>query len=506
MPSSILYYSCNRLRPSSLINNLGFSFSLINDIRTKDTGATLNLTSFQKMASDNMSLGLFSRLPYEIREPIWKEFFPASRHNHPLTTQRQKTDLSILRASRALYDEISRLLYENISLTFSLAPAHRNSGSWAVVALKQNKKHLNGEHTNTQPLWCLESLADAKSRGFDNLPFHKIETVNVKLYAPNPESRIEIFFLWRKVTDLMTIFKKARHIRSLTVWFNKCIDGDWFGEWISSRTVFYKIKRRRCGHDLFFLPFYTLRNVGDISIEAHSKELKDALNRKISNIFMDVVRDKSGKFVRSFKISGHVADRAVADDYLSMHIYLWRYLEDPEANLARRDFLSTWYEQGTSGKSEFESQILRITAEYPEIVKAYDPQMDFLDDIHTMMVCLYLHMKSIRGNLEDPDYWDQSIWSSTFPQGIPVMSSHKYWKEIDQFVNGDLYMNYMDKNTFLSTIDNHIGQWQHDHPSEDETKFSDNDSDNDSDDDSIFERQPSCERCPGYGSEVDKLY
>ncbi|KAL1849492.1 hypothetical protein Plec18170_007399 [Paecilomyces lecythidis] len=418
-------------------------------------------------------------------------------------TQRQKTDLSILRASRALYDEISRLLYENISLTFSLAPAHQNSGSWAVVALKQNKKHSNGKHTNTQPLWCLESLADAKSRGFDNLPFHKIETVNVKLYAPNPKKEGEIFFLWRKVTDLVTIFKKARHINNLTVWLQKGLDGDWFDKWMIPHTsAFYQTANQRCDHDVVFLPFCTLRNVAEISLKTHSKELEDAIDWAIINVAIKSVRDGSWESVSSFrdyKIRGHNVDRAVAGDYLSMHIYLWRYPQEPEADLARRDFLSTWYEQGTSGKSEFESQILRITAEYPEIVKAYDPQMEYLDDMHTTMVCLYLHMKSLRGNLEDPDYWDQGIWSSTFPQGIPAMSSHKYWKEIDQFVNGDLYMNYMDKNTFFSTIDNHIGQWQHDHPSEDEETTL-------SDDDSVLSRQFSCERCPGYDSEVDKLY
>ncbi|GAD97870.1 hypothetical protein CPC735_057070 [Paecilomyces variotii No. 5] len=461
------------------------------------------------MASENPSLGLFSRLPYEIREPIWKEFFPTSRHQHPLMTQRQKTDLSILRASRALYDEISRLLYENTSLTFSLAPTHQNSGSWAVVALKQSKKHSYGEYNSAQPIWCLESLQDAKSRGFDNLPFHKIQTVTVKLYAPNPEKKVETFFQWRKIADLVPLFKKARHIRSLTVWFQKGIDGDWFSQWTYlHKSPFFLIKRRRGGPDVFFLPFYTLRNVGEMSIEAHSTELKNAINWQTSKVSMDAAQDKGGKSVPSFKIFGYDVDRAVADDYLVMHLYLWRYLEGPEANLARRDFLSTWYEQGSSGKSEFESQILRITAEYPEVVKAYDPQMDVLDDMHTTMVCLYLHMKSLRGNLEDPEYWDQGMWSSTFPQGIPAMNSDEYWEEIEsKLVDVDLYRKYMDKNTFLSTIDNLIGQWEHDHPSMDEkTAFLHLDTDDDSDNDSVLSRPFSCERCPDYDSELDDLW
>ncbi|KAJ9208438.1 hypothetical protein DTO280E4_3385 [Paecilomyces variotii] len=453
------------------------------------------------MASENMILGLFSGLPYEIREMIWKEFFPTSRHQHPLMSQRQKTDLSVLRANRALYDEISTLLYKNSCLTFTLTPAYV---SWAVVTLDQSKEHSNDRHIGAKPIWSLESLADAKSRGFDNLPFHKIETVNVNLHPPNPRKKGEIFFLWRKVTDLVTIFKKAKRIHDLTIWLKKGIDGDWVDKWMKPHTsALYQIDHCRCDHDVVCLPFCTLRNVEEIWIETHSKELEDAIDWRIINVAMHTVWDRCWESVpssRDYKISGHDVDRAVAADYFSMHVDLWKNPMEPEANLARRDFLSTWFEQGISGKSEFESQVLRITIDYPEIIKAYDWEMEFLDYMHTAMVCLYLHMKSLRGKLEDPEYWDQGVWSSVFPKGIPAMDSDEYWEELyPEFIDRDLYLDYMDKNTFLSTIGKLIWKWQDEHPNMDYDAQS-------SDDDWDTNSQFSCENCPGYKPGVGNRY
>lgn len=363
-----------------------------------------------------------------------------------------------------------------------------------------------------QPRWSLASLADARSRGFYDLPFHKIKTVIVNLHAPNLKKTAEIFFLWRNVTDLVTLFKDAtvfkeeplfkgeNQIQDLTVRLQKGLDGDWFNMSLGpNASTYFQRKNHRRDYDVAFLPFCTLRTVKHIYIEVHSKELEVEIDWEIINQGMEIVWKRSWERVPSPSddgIAGNDVDRAVAADYFSMHIDLWLSPEEPEADLARRDFLSTWFDQGSNGNSEFEKTVLQIVEDYPEIIQAYDPQMEILEEMHFVLVSLYHYVKLLHGNLKKPEYWDQEIWKSTFPEGIPASYSSENWRISHlKFVYGKIYEAYMDKENFLSNMDYIIGVWEHKHPE---------DEDEDEDDLSLS-LCVSCERCPDYDSELDEL-
>lgn len=67
-----------------------------------------------KMAA--LGLGLFPRLPVEIRFLIWEEIFPTG-------CKRGKTDFAILRTSKQLHAEILDYIHKTMSiLAFNVQP------------------------------------------------------------------------------------------------------------------------------------------------------------------------------------------------------------------------------------------------------------------------------------------------------------------------------------------------------------------------------------------------
>ncbi|KAL1979557.1 hypothetical protein VTN96DRAFT_5570 [Rasamsonia emersonii] len=411
------------------------------------------------------TLGLFSRLPYEVREQIWLEFAPTGQDMCLRCTQ--KTDLRILCTSRDLYDEISRVLYQTSSLEFDLSPIHQPGKIWTTVHFKQGRHQ---QRVNAR--WILHSLADARSRGFHHLPFDRIDNVIVNLSAPNPKGAGRLFWLWQKVTDLVSLFKEAATtIRNLTIRLQKCNNKngqDWLDRWGTANQSIFRLY----DHDVVVVPFCTLRNLETIDVETHSKELEDTIDWKIMNWAMNAVWDRSWNHCVSADytkgdedgIAEHDVDRKVASDYFWIYKELWNYAEGNAANLARRNFLSSWFAQGSSGYSKFEQQILRINSLYPDIIQAYDPDMVGLSEMHLALVCLYHHARSLHGrrnNTEEPDYWDQEVWELAFPFGIPRSMLDEYRDKIEPLLDWDTYFDYVEeKGGFLSTFNHVLEEWK----------------------------------------------
>lgn len=412
-------------------------------------------------------LGLFQRLPYDVRELIWWEFIPAGKDERYNPKQRvQATDLGILRTSREIYNEVSKLLYQFTNLIFTMDPLHRGLN----VSFEQRlySRRVDGALHYQGTLWHLKDIKHAKSSGFYDLPFHKFWEVIVNLRAPNASNPHELFFLWKDITQLMIPVIKETAIDSLVIRLQKGSKADWLNEWRRpNKSSVYQVINSRHDYDVVIVPFCALRNLKDISMETHSWQLRREMDWRIINKGIETVRLQAWKHCESpnhkdYGILEHDVDRAVAGDYFWLHLEMWK-TRRPIYDRLRRDFLSQWFDQ--NGISGFERQIQKIVYQYPEIIETYDPEMNILEDMHMTLVSLYSYAKSLRGE-EDLSYWDQDIWYSTFPFGVPIQEDHRfcasggfYMRRRDLF-KSNAYLKHTKENDYLSTMTDIIIDWR----------------------------------------------
>ncbi|PGH07052.1 hypothetical protein AJ80_08065 [Polytolypa hystricis UAMH7299] len=147
--------------------------------------------------------GLFSKLPYELREQIWLEFLPVGRTTSSTSTTRKsaEADLRVLRVSRDLYAEISNVLYAKTCLHFNLSPSFPESPDlWCTVSFKRchnrggtkkdndGNRRVTADARHTGAVWRLESNALQIDARFNSFPFSKIATIEVSLSAPDPKA------------------------------------------------------------------------------------------------------------------------------------------------------------------------------------------------------------------------------------------------------------------------------------------------------------------------------
>lgn len=158
-------------------------------------------------------LGIFTRLPPEIRIMIWEEFQPRGFDRHSKNPI-QKTDLRILQTSKHLYHEITGLLYHQRKLFFNIFPSP-DIFPWLTV------------YDNKGTMWLFPDEADFLARGFGSLPYNKID-LNVNIYAGSPCLQgSDMFTTWKRVFELVPILSKATHLRSLTIKLRERLEYTW---------------------------------------------------------------------------------------------------------------------------------------------------------------------------------------------------------------------------------------------------------------------------------------
>ncbi|PGH03765.1 hypothetical protein AJ80_08635 [Polytolypa hystricis UAMH7299] len=227
------------------------------------------------MAPDLPDLGLFSRLPLEVRQMIWSEFVPFGQDtNRDLRVQ--KADLRILRTSRDLHDEISRFIYLGSCLEFSVSPIYDPQDHWTTVSFSRGAP---GNRTNAT--WIFKSRANTRSRGFDHLPFHKVDHIIVNLFAPNPNFGKKLHNLRLKVDFLVDLLGRGSHIEDLTVHLAKRDGQDWVekpGGPANQTIKLLPSSYSPFDYEVVVVPLFSLRNLGNINVSTHCAELEEAMD------------------------------------------------------------------------------------------------------------------------------------------------------------------------------------------------------------------------------------
>jgi len=209
-------------------------------------------------------------------------------------------------------------------LEFDLSPVYQlGQNIWTTVYFKHGyHQKVNDNIEDTQAKWILQSLDDARSRGFHCLPFQKIDDMIVNLFAPDPKNEGELYWLWQKVINLVNLFKQAAMIQNLTVRLQRRDSHDWSN---LRSPIPTPLCSRRYDHDMVVVPFCTLQNLKTIDVETHSKELEEMIDWRIMDWAMDAVWDRSWNHCISShddEIAEHDVDRRVASDWFLIHTEL----------------------------------------------------------------------------------------------------------------------------------------------------------------------------------------
>ncbi|OJJ45039.1 hypothetical protein ASPZODRAFT_168135 [Penicilliopsis zonata CBS 506.65] len=276
----------------------------------------------------NSSLGLFARLPPEIRIQIWNEFVPTGEDRYGVWYKKverygQRTDLAILRTNRQIYDEITSIIYHHTArLEIRFSCCYAGMKCLAEVHFQRRRQQFE------PAVWIFESLTDARDRHFDRFPFHRLKELVVVLYPLNPHPyRVppeNMLALLRRILDIVTLLREGSEIKNLTIRFEKETEGeDWFRQGRFNETV----QSIDLGHDAMAMPFCTLRNITDINLEAHCPKLRKEIDWTMINAGIDAVRDRNNSIPREpkeeWEIQDFDVDRQVMENSLWLLYETW---------------------------------------------------------------------------------------------------------------------------------------------------------------------------------------
>lgn len=423
----------------------------------------------------NPGLGLFSRLPYELREQIWLEFLPVGRDRKLEKCRYPKTLLDILRTSRDLYDEISDCLYSNSCLQFDVSPFYlQDPLAWIKIYFNKINRR-RGRTIENKAMWRLLGRKNARRRGFYDLRLHSnIEAIEVNLLAPDPEDSGQLFWLWRRVTRFVEMLKEIPSLSHLTIRLQKCETQDWCSSTAVNSSIENRHGKQQYDYDVVILPFYSLQNTNSIKIETHSEELKSMMDWNMIDWASEVFSKRNTKNLYVAENVDQVItsperdlDRRIASDHFWIYRELFSTCEGKTANFVRLVWLSNWFIYGESGRSEFEERIIYIINTYPEIVHQYDRDLKTLSSMHRVMTVLNhaaMFMQDEYSDWKWPE-WQPGVWFREFKDGIPSWA----FLEPDDglgdllLLNMEFYFNYIRHGGFFSRFPRAIEEWRSRH-------------------------------------------
>lgn len=154
-------------------------------------------------------LGDFGKLPLEIREMVWREFRPRGIDENYRKVQ--KSDLRIMRTSKALCAEISRHMFRSYVVFLDIYPE-------SDITLRDN----GGAK------WMFKGEEEFRARGFGLFPWHKVDIcIDLNAVGDPVSSNAEFCLFWKRTYGFVQTLKEASSLRRVIVsfWYHK--GNDW---------------------------------------------------------------------------------------------------------------------------------------------------------------------------------------------------------------------------------------------------------------------------------------
>ncbi|OJJ87853.1 uncharacterized protein ASPGLDRAFT_32327 [Aspergillus glaucus CBS 516.65] len=382
---------------------------------------------------------------------------------HPVNDN-PKTNTDILHANRALSKEISNTMPTKTRVEIELSPL-----AWEWMRISSGTQHYQPAKR------VIADVNNAREQGLYDLPSQRIDEVVVKLYAPMSDNPGQLFILFDKVINLVDMLRRAPAIQKMSIVLETLDGQEWHHEQVTIGGVkesFFVPWADDC--DIVVVLFCSLKNVGDVSVRGHSRELERLIDWKVIDWAVGVVREKSwekyvpdptrARATRRFDTTTYYAsythrpdrstpgtdvDRKVAEYCLRVHVNLMRHDFRDTGCHQRRELLKQSFIYGgksmNTPPSPFEHDMILIAEEYPDLLRKYDHAIEVFLHLQRIVVCAYERTKP--GTHNDTNIvtqfynWDEAAWElvvSAFGDPLPNMGSWVYKEcaaELGSFVD-----------------------------------------------------------------------
>jgi hypothetical protein len=275
------------------------------------------------MAAETKNLGVLGRFPREVRDIIWEYICSPNHDQSPKTNS-----FASLRTCRQIYEELSAEVYDNETLTIRVSPRfHFNS--WICFENSRGAR------------WDVRDLEDARSRGFSNLPYKRLQQVRISVEAAEDTARRDdagqIICLFLKIRDVADIILQAAEdgLRNLDFELVESERGKWFEGGMPKRTI-SQIQDvpayiPEWDFTIVWFPFYPLR------LRFPSMHVTQGLPEKLLDWLQDPQNVESDKTKRTGRAIRERTDRLYAHLDLALDT-----VEGDTADMLRLHRFSTW--------------------------------------------------------------------------------------------------------------------------------------------------------------------
>ncbi|OQE08011.1 hypothetical protein PENVUL_c011G07828 [Penicillium vulpinum] len=407
-------------------------------------------------------------LPIEIRLIIW-EYLISSIHTQssPLKDSSQKDNpLSILSTSRYLYNEISSHLFNKSAQIISL-DAEYHPKEWMIIQLKSRTVDVQ---------WTLKNREDAEMH-FQNFPNSKT-TLKVHIYSPDPTDPGQLVLIWQKVNALVDFLIPMKLLIPMTQPnIELVIKGSWNSTeppayWRRNRDLFYEMGglqqsiepmfKYRCDYDIAVLPFLRLELWNEdpaANIPAMPDDEFDILHWRLMSLFEQTGIER--RLGRLFSMTQDTAVIEIKSALAEANMFLETSLDElpgRTACLLRLERFQNWFEDGTSWKSLYETELRDQLCACPWVTMDTDPWLYRSNERYINLILLHHAMHARRSKLPDAygvyhqtiyEKWDSAMWSEEFPDGIPRLGDvqrslrRKNWSEAFQYKITHAYVDWL---------------------------------------------------------------
>lgn len=370
------------------------------------------------MALRTSPLGTFAKLPYELRLIIWGYIFCLELHG-PL----KKENLSILRTSQALHNEITNFNYNTVDIY--ITPEFHKGTS---VFLRRSREP--------------RSLVSYQDYKFKTVPFDKVN-VAIHLDAPDPADPGQLLLMYTKGKMLVSSMNSIAYpcpFRHISIQYHQYHGIDWHCDSTPNESVKYQ-GRRWLDREIAFIPFLKLKNVKGLTVLPSNRRMERAVHRGFINYGSDFI-------IRNGELEGNASiykdepayatsspmfndiNHMIADIEFFFDTKL-DHLPGCTSDMLRLCRWAEWFKDGTDiyspyGNcflySPYSNWFLYVLRFYPECARKHDYGLSKFLNRFAIMV---MTSTSIMGRGPKPyGNWDHQIFYKTkrFTHGYPPLS------------------------------------------------------------------------------------
>ncbi|KAJ5583467.1 hypothetical protein N7535_002087 [Penicillium sp. DV-2018c] len=376
------------------------------------------------------SMGLFFRLPAEVRLMIWEYLFSTIHTRLPNGKKPNTNPLSILCTSHYLYTEISSHLYADCIENIFMKPTY-DKDEWMCIQLESTNMHVE---------IILKDKASAVKH-FQTFPHHRANVV-IHLEPPMQDDPGQLVLLWKKSLAMVDIIIDHMSQQQVTL----VSTAGWEASepplhWQSTREDFFELGGLQetliseysyfPDHDIILLPFMNprlwLEDPADMAELPDEEFVEHRDDLKCLFCPTGLERRMAGLFTFTKETGAAVIEGAI----LETNIFLENSLDELPgltASYLRLDRFKDWFEDGYSWKSAYQVEYSEQLSTSPWVAWRSDPLLRKSNMRYVTLILFnhLLHCLEYGFSAEEGFgmfmEWNSCMWSDMFRLGLPPLS------------------------------------------------------------------------------------